>query len=142
MPNLKAGVADDTDRVVFRARVDGEGAPPELREHVIAAVQNGVSHGLQAADGRARDIVVRFERDCVEVRVRGEEALPAGLLTTFSEWFSGVLRRRQLRQDAAARAIGVSAKTVSRWIHGETEPRFRELLMVWEALGESPFERA
>ena len=38
----------------------------------------------------------------------------------------------------AARQLGVSVKTVSRWVGGETEPRLRELRRIHEVFGEAP----
>ena len=58
---------------------------------------------------------------------------------SFAVWFRERLRDRSLTQGAAARMLGVSAKTINRWARGDTEPRFRELVMLYERLGESPF---
>jgi transcriptional regulator with XRE-family HTH domain len=49
-----------------------------------------------------------------------------------------VLKREGLSQEAAARQLGVSVKTVSRWVGGETEPRLRELRRIREVFGEVP----
>ena len=57
---------------------------------------------------------------------------------TFSQWFRALLAERRLSQEAAARRIGVSLKTVSRWLHGTTEPRLRELRRVRQAFDELP----
>jgi DNA-binding XRE family transcriptional regulator len=57
---------------------------------------------------------------------------------SFAEWLSGVLKREGLSQEAAARHLGVSVKTVSRWVGGETEPRLRELRRIHEVFGEAP----
>jgi transcriptional regulator with XRE-family HTH domain len=57
---------------------------------------------------------------------------------SFAEWLSGVLKREGLSQEAAARQLGVSVKTVSRWVGGETEPRLRELRRIHEVFGEAP----
>src|SRR5712671_4152917 len=54
------------------------------------------------------------------VRV-GEDGQPAN----FADWMSVALRREGLTQEAAARLLGVSVKTVSRWVGGATEPRLR-----------------
>jgi len=56
----------------------------------------------------------------------------------FAEWMSGVLRRKGLTQEQAARQLGVSVKTVSRWVGGETEPRFRDLRRIQEEFGDTP----
>jgi hypothetical protein len=58
--------------------------------------------------------------------------------TTFAEWMSDVLRREGLTQEAAARQLGVSVKTVSRWVGGETEPRLRDLRRIQERFGDLP----
>ena len=58
--------------------------------------------------------------------------------TTFAEWMSSALRREGLTQEAAARQLGVSVKTVSRWVGGATEPRMRDLRRIQEVFGEIP----
>jgi DNA-binding XRE family transcriptional regulator len=57
---------------------------------------------------------------------------------TFAEWMSQTLRREGLTQEAAARQLGVSVKTVSRWVGGATEPRMRDLRRIQEVFGETP----
>ena len=52
---------------------------------------------------------------------------------------SAALRREGLTQEAAARQLGVSVKTVSRWVGGATEPRMRDLRRIQEVFGEIPF---
>jgi DNA-binding XRE family transcriptional regulator len=58
--------------------------------------------------------------------------------TTFAEWMSSALRREGLTQEAAARQLGVSVKTVSRWVGGATEPRMRDLRRIQEVFGAVP----
>lgn len=58
--------------------------------------------------------------------------------TTFAEWMSSALRREGMTQEAAARQLGVSVKTVSRWVGGATEPRMRDLRRIQEVFGEVP----
>jgi hypothetical protein len=58
---------------------------------------------------------------------------------SFTEWFAAALRREGLTMDAAARQLGVSVKTVSRWASGATEPRLRDLSRMHEIFGELPF---
>lgn len=55
---------------------------------------------------------------------------------SFAEWIAGVLRREGMTKEAAARQLGVSVKTVSRWVGGETEPRLRELRRIQELFGD------
>jgi len=62
-----------------------------------------------------------------------------GQPATFAEWMSTALRREGLTQEAAARQLGVSVKTVSRWVGGATEPRLRDLRRIQELLGQVPF---
>jgi hypothetical protein len=57
---------------------------------------------------------------------------------SFAAWFAARLRREGLTMEAAARRLDVSAKTVSRWVGGTTEPRLRDLLRIREIFGEPP----
>ena len=66
------------------------------------------------------------------------EAGGDGQPETFAEWMSSALRREGLTQEAAARQLGVSVKTVSRWVGGATEPRMRDLRRIQEVFGEVP----
>jgi DNA-binding XRE family transcriptional regulator len=61
-----------------------------------------------------------------------------GQPATFAEWMSTALRREGLTQEAAARQLGVSVKTVSRWVGGATEPRMRDLRRIQEVFGQVP----
>src|SRR3984885_4153600 len=58
---------------------------------------------------------------------------------SFAGWMAGVLRREGLTMEAAAKQLGVSVKTVSRWVGGATEPRLRDLRRIRELFGEIPF---
>ncbi len=58
---------------------------------------------------------------------------------SFAEWMTGVLRREGLTIESAAHQLGVSVKTVSRWVGGSTEPRLRDLRRIQELFGEVPF---
>ena len=78
-------------------------------------------------------------------RGAGPGAVPAGVQlgqpghpATFADWMSTALRREGLTQEAAARLLGVSVKTVSRWVGGTTEPRMRDLRRIQEVFGEVP----
>jgi len=66
----------------------------------------------------------------------GEDGQPAN----FADWMSVALRREGLTQEAAARLLGVSVKTVSRWVGGATEPRLRDLRRIQEVFGEVPLQ--
>ena len=50
---------------------------------------------------------------------RGRRGRRAGRgAESFADWMAGVLRREGLTMEAAARQLGVSVKTVSRWVGG------------------------
>ncbi len=59
---------------------------------------------------------------------------------SFADWMAGVLRREGLTMEAAAKQLGVSVKTVSRWVGGATEPRLRDLRRIRDLFGEIPFD--
>jgi DNA-binding transcriptional regulator YiaG len=58
---------------------------------------------------------------------------------SFADWMAEVLRREGMTMEAAARQLGVSVKTVSRWVGGATEPRLRDLRRIRELFGDLPF---
>lgn len=55
---------------------------------------------------------------------------------SFAEWMTETLRRTGTSRDAAAQQLGVSVKTVDRWIAGRTEPRLRELRRIQDQFGD------
>ena len=58
--------------------------------------------------------------------------------TAFAYWMSSALRREGMTMEVAARQLGVSVKTVSRWVGGSTEPRLRDLRRIRELFGDFP----
>jgi hypothetical protein len=58
--------------------------------------------------------------------------------TAFADWMAGVLRREGMTMEVAAKQLGVSVKTVSRWVGGATEPRLRDLRRIRELFGDFP----
>ena len=62
-----------------------------------------------------------------------------GDASSFADWMAGMLRREGMTMEAAARQLGVSVKTVSRWVGGATEPRLRDLRRIHELFGDIPF---
>jgi transcriptional regulator with XRE-family HTH domain len=44
-----------------------------------------------------------------------------------------------MTMETAARHLGVSTKTVGRWVGGTTEPRLRDLSRIREVFGDLPF---
>lgn len=114
--------------------------PAEIRA-VFAAIRDAI---LAAAnpDIGSFQITVRSFPDDVEIEVLSSAdpptraSLPPGLADgTFANWLAKQLRSQGLSQEAAARHLGVSVRTISRWIRGETEPRLRDLRRVEEMLG-------
>ena len=61
-----------------------------------------------------------------------------GSETAFADWMAASLRREGMTMEVAARQLGVSVKTVSRWVGGTTEPRLRDLRRIRELFGDFP----
>lgn len=62
--------------------------------------------------------------------------IPAPAAPSFGEWMTETLRSKGITREAAAEQLGVSVKTVTRWIGGQTEPRLRELRRIQEQFGD------
>ena len=68
----------------------------------------------------------------------GTPAARNGSEMAFADWMAGVLRREGMTMEVAARQLGVSVKTVSRWVGGATEPRLRDQRRIRELFGDFP----
>ena len=68
----------------------------------------------------------------------GPGAAQDGEETQFADWMAAALRREGMTMEVAARQLGVSVKTVSRWVGGSTEPRLRDLRRIRELFGDFP----
>jgi hypothetical protein len=101
-----------------RPAAPGGGAGDRQDDGLNAAELRGSEPGPDAAGGAGRGGMLQPD--------------------TFAEWMSSALRREGLTQEAAARQLGVSVKTVSRWVGGATEPRMRDLRRIQELFGEVP----
>lgn len=100
-----------------------------------AEAVSGQGAAGQGALAAARDAAARDAATTPSSMVKlGGPGQPA----TFAEWMSVALRREGLTQEAAARQLGVSVKTVSRWVGGTTEPRMRDLRRIQEVFGTLP----
>ena len=126
-----------------------EGAPlsdarsQQVRQAALTALLEAAS-----ADGGAIHVSFRFLPDSVEVDLLHAPAATAELpvpahagpdaSASFAAWLAAMLKREGLSQEAAARQLGVSVKTVSRWVGGETEPRLRDLRRIHQVFGEAP----
>src|ERR1700730_13082594 len=113
-----------------------------------SGAQLGAAAGLDALTSlmRAHDAAGALRQAPVAGRQASEDqAGNAGRLAadmdaeSFADWMAGVLRREGLTMEAAARQLGVSVKTVSRWVGGATQPRLRDLRRIRELFGEIPF---
>jgi len=106
--------------------------PGSQAARAAAAAASTAPAGSQPAGAEASD-PGRPEAD-----LAGPDGFPPADPATFAEWMSRTLRREGLTQEAAARQLGVSVKTVSRWVGGATEPRMRDLRRIQEVFGETP----
>jgi len=157
----------EVGETVFRALLDAAGPTGSIQvafrifpEHVevdvlhsdnqiqpLKAAPNGSQDG-QAADRAVTATAVPASLGAAADTFVGDAAGEAagelagagtpGLPDTFADWMSTALRREGLTQEAAARMLGVSVKTVSRWVGGATEPRMRDLRRIQEVFGEVP----
>jgi hypothetical protein len=102
---------------------------------------NAVSSGLDPLTSllRANELLQVPAGPAGGVAGAAGSAGAAGADASFADWMAGVLRREGLTMEAAARQLGVSVKTVSRWVGGTTEPRLRDLRRIRELFGEMPF---
>jgi transcriptional regulator with XRE-family HTH domain len=56
----------------------------------------------------------------------------------FARWLADSLARKGLTQTQAAARLGVSFRTLNRWIRGQSEPTFTHLRTICEVLGRPP----
>ena len=113
-------------------------------DHVeVDVLRSGVTLGAGAAAGLdpLTSLLRADDRVPVSSGALGGRAAGPGEdgSESFAEWMAGVLRREGLTMEAAARQLGVSVKTVSRWVGGTTEPRLRDLRRIRDLFGEIPF---
>jgi DNA-binding XRE family transcriptional regulator len=143
----------EVGETVFRALLDAAGPEGSIQvafrifpEHVEVDVLHSDSQiqqpGLAPAGARP---AAALSNEPATGTSAGEGGRPAavplgqpGHPATFADWMSTALRREGLTQEAAARLLGVSVKTVSRWVGGTTEPRMRDLRRIQEVFGEVP----
>jgi DNA-binding XRE family transcriptional regulator len=138
----------EVSETVFRALLDAAGPTGSIHvafrifpEHVEVDVLRSDSAVAPAqAGGPAERVAERAtvgRPGAAAVAVQPELA-PAGHAENFADWMSTALRKEGLTQEAAARLLGVSVKTVSRWVGGTTEPRLKDLRRIQEVFGEVP----
>jgi DNA-binding XRE family transcriptional regulator len=153
----------EVGETVFRALLDAAGPTGSIHvafrifpEHVEVDVLHSDSQLPESArepqaDGRTSLTAAPSPEQVAPEQVVLDEGRIAGLSpagtvklgqpgqpASFAEWMSTALRREGLTQEAAARQLGVSVKTVSRWVGGTTEPRMRDLRRIQEVFGTLP----
>jgi DNA-binding XRE family transcriptional regulator len=147
----------EVGQTVFRALLDAAGPTGSIHvafrifpEHVEVDVLRSDSplvppvqksgpavHGVSVADQAQADVGARV----AALTPTGPVSLGGpGQPTTFAEWMSSALRSQNMTQEAAARQLGVSVKTISRWVGGATEPRMKELRRIQEVFGSLPVD--
>jgi hypothetical protein len=139
----------EVGETVFRALLDAAGPSGSIQvafrifpEHVEVDVLHSDA-GIQSPVQPGPPVVIAPTAAPPSAPAAGAPAPPdiigaPGQPGTFAEWMSSALRREGLTQEAAARQLGVSVKTVSRWVGGATEPRMRDLRRIQEIFGEVP----
>lgn len=63
-------------------------------------------------------------------------ARPDASAASFAEWLAEALRSRGITKETAAEELGVSPKTMNRWLGGRTEPRLRDLRRIEDRFGD------
>jgi DNA-binding transcriptional regulator YiaG len=137
----------EVGETVFRALLDAAGPTGSVQvafrifpEHVEVDVLHSESQVPDAAAAGAQPVPAaqpmpaRSARPAAAASQAPADPRPA----SFAEWMSSALRREGMTQEAAARQLGVSVKTVSRWVGGATQPRMRDLKRIQEVFGEVP----
>jgi hypothetical protein len=86
--------------------------------------------------------LLKSQASGMEAAATGRDGFPAGRNGSderdFADWMAAALRREGMTMEVAARQLGVSVKTVSRWVGGATEPRLRDLRRIRELFGDFP----
>ncbi|HEY7280991.1 MAG TPA: helix-turn-helix transcriptional regulator [Actinomycetota bacterium] len=103
---------------------------------IDAATEHLIRETLSGRDG---EVLFRVDGDSVSMEVRdGATTAPGAEHVPFAAWMADLIHTRRMSQEAMARMLGVSLKTVNRWVNGRTEPRMRELRRIQEAFGVAP----
>ncbi|MFI5586462.1 helix-turn-helix domain-containing protein [Amycolatopsis sp. NPDC051758] len=147
----------EIDSKIFPARPS---SVPEIQEFLRAClagaslteaeereVSAAILRALLTAAGTAGTLEVSCRRYARHVEVdvlpsRAELPRPAAppaevpvAAASFAEWLTEALHSSGLRKEAAAERLGVSVKTMNRWLGGRTEPRLRDLRRIQDEFG-------
>ena len=102
-----------------------------------SGAQVGTAAGLDALAS-----LLKAQAVDMEAAATGRDGLAGGRNgsddAAFADWMAAALRREGMTMEVAARQLGVSVKTVSRWVGGATEPRLRDLRRIRELFGDFP----
>ena len=129
----------------------GDRTRRDVLEFLLAAIRRaheagGTESGIESmtdvnADPGAWDVNIVVHGDVIEVDVAPKAELERRQPVEpveFGTWLRARLRSRGMSQERAARRLGVSTRTVGRWVRGDTQPRFRDLARLREAFGPIP----
>jgi hypothetical protein len=110
---------------------------PSTEEALTAALTEAIGTVVEQLGSPVRpiDLLVTVRSDRVSVsEAPARGAQPA----SFASWLKLRLEDRGLSKVGLAGRLGVSERTVRRWLAGQTEPRFQELVKISGLLGNSP----
>ena len=143
---MASGRSSDRAAIVSRSFAISDSTFDEVRKFVrdhFATAETRTPHVEEIVEAMARAAAEAAEPACLSIRVfEGHVEVTVGADPTggqrFREWLDAALEREGLSQEAAARRLGVSLKTINRWLRGHSEPRMRELRRVRDAFGSPP----
>jgi DNA-binding XRE family transcriptional regulator len=121
-------------------------ADVRVEPEYLQALQTAILDAMLLAAGPGNgmfEVVIHTYPDGAQVEVLASADRDAELVwpasdEPFAAWLTQALRREGLSQEAAARQLGVSVRTVSRWVRGQTEPRLRDMRRIQEVFGRTP----
>ncbi|HEY2043099.1 MAG TPA: helix-turn-helix transcriptional regulator [Jatrophihabitans sp.] len=136
-----------------QAFVSSSLAESPIEQEYLRAVQAAILDAMLLAAGSDSgnfQVVIHLYPDDAQVEVLApadraradsfaSDVLASDVLSShgepFAVWLNTALRRQGMSQEAAARQLGVSVRTVSRWVRGQTEPRLRDMRRIHEVFG-------
>jgi hypothetical protein len=107
-----------------------------LRALLTAAGPSGVLEVSCRKYPRRVEFDVLPSRDKEPPPVPPQPAGPDASAASFAEWLAEALRSRGITKETAAEELGVSPKTMGRWLGGQTEPRLRDLRRIEDRFGD------
>ena len=112
-------------------------------DHVEVDVLRSAAQVGTAAGSDALAPLLKSQAAGMETATTGQDgsgvACDSSEKTAFADWMADALRREGMTMEVAARQLGISVKTVSRWVSGTSEPRLRDLRRIRELFGDFPF---